>query len=154
MNRHSLIKTVEKVILKPSFCILFLLTCLIRIQTHAQTPELTIISQKTIGGSLNEILNSTYATSDGGYISGGQTSSSNGDVQGSRKGLSDGWIIKTNTLGTTEWQVDLAGSRDNVVTSVKEISDHGFILSNPYSSVVYLLNQFRNHRLPTHRNII
>ncbi len=99
-----------------------------RVQTHAQTPEPTIISQKIIGGSSNEILNSTYATSDGGYILGGQTTSSNGDVQGLRKGLSDGWVVKINTAGTIEWQMDLAGSRDDVVTSVKETSDQGFIV--------------------------
>jgi gliding motility-associated-like protein len=129
MNRHSLIKKFEKYIPKPKFCILFLFTCLlIRVQTHAQTPEPSIISQKTLGGSSNEDLNSTYATSDGGYILGGQTSSSNGDVQGSRKGLSDGWVVKTNNAGTAEWQVALAGSRDDVVTSVKETSDQGFIV--------------------------
>ena len=105
-----------------------------RVQTHAQIPEPKIISQKTIGGSLSEILHSTYATTDGGYILGGQTSSSNGDVQGSRKGLSDGWIVKTNASGTIEWRVDLAGSRDDVVTSVKETSDQGFIVLGYTSS--------------------
>jgi gliding motility-associated-like protein len=135
MNRHSLIKTFEKLILKLKFLILFLLMCLFtHIQTHAQTPEPTIISQKTLGGSSNEILNSTYATSDGGYIMGGQTSSSNGDVQGSRKGLSDGWIVKTNASGTIEWQVDLADSRDDVITSVKETTDQGFIVLGYTSS--------------------
>jgi gliding motility-associated-like protein len=49
-------------------------------------------------------------------------------VQGSRKGLSDGWGVKTNTTGTVEWQVALAGSLDDVVTSVKETSDQGFIV--------------------------
>lgn len=48
------------------------------------------------------MLNSTYATSDGGYILGRQTSSSNGDVQDSRKGLLDGWVVKTNVSGTIE----------------------------------------------------
>ena len=135
MNRHSLIKTFEKLILKAKFCILFLLICLlVRVQIHAQTPEPKIISQKTLGGSFNEILHSTYATSDGGYILGGQTSSPNGDVQGSRKGLSDGWIVKTDVAGTIEWQVDLAGSRDDVVTSVKETSDQGFIVLGYTSS--------------------
>ena len=129
MNRHSLIKTFEKVIFKLKFYILFSLVCLlIRVQTHAQTPQPTIISQKTLGGSSNETLNSTYATSDGGYILGGQTLSSNGDVQGLRKGLSDGWVIKTNNAGTIEWQMNLAGSRDDVITSIKETPDQGFIV--------------------------
>lgn len=135
MNRHSLIKTFEEYILEHKFCILiFLMFLLMRGYSHAQTPEPTILFQKTIGGSSNETLNSTYATSDGGYILGGQTSSSNGDVQGSRKGLSDGWVVKKNSSGAIEWQIDLAGSRDDVVSSVKETSDQGFIVLGYTSS--------------------
>jgi gliding motility-associated-like protein len=129
MNRHSLIISFEKRILKPKFCILFLLTCFfIRVQTHAQKPSPKIISQKTIGGSLNETLNCTYPTTDGGYILGGQTTSSNGDISGSRKGLSDALIVKIDATGNIEFQVNLGGSRDESVTSIKETSDQGFII--------------------------
>lgn len=103
MNRHLLTITFEKYNFKHKICIIFLLTCLpIRVDIHTQTPEPIVISQKIINGSSNGMLNSTYATSDGGYILGGQTSSSNGDVQDSRKGLLDGWVVKTNISGTIE----------------------------------------------------
>ena len=96
--------------------------------THAQKPSPKIISQKTIGGSLNETLNCTYATTDGGYILGGQTMSSNGDISGFRKGLSDALIVKTDAIGGIEFQVSLGGSRNENVTSIKETSDQGFIV--------------------------
>lgn len=135
MNRHSLIITFEKLKLRQIFCILCFFTYLfIRVQTHAQTPAPPIISQKTLGGSSNEILYSSYPTSDGGYIMGAQTYSSNGDAQGSRKGLSDGWIVKTDVSGNIIWQNNLAGSRDDVVTSVKETPDQGFIVLGYTSS--------------------
>jgi gliding motility-associated-like protein len=96
--------------------------------TYAQKPSPKIIAQKTIGGSLNETLNYTYPTTDGGYILGGQTTSSNGDISGSRKGLSDALIMKINASGSIEFQVSLGGSRDETITSIKETSDQGFII--------------------------
>ena len=145
MNRHSLTKTFEKIRLRQIFCVLrfFVYTLFIRVQTHAQTPAPTIITQKTSGGTFNETLYASYPTSDGGYILGGQTSSSNGDVQGARKGLSDGWIIKTDVSGTIIWQNNLAGSRDDIVTSVKETPDQGIIVLGYTSSTDG--NFFTNH---------
>jgi gliding motility-associated-like protein len=96
--------------------------------THAQKPSPKIISQKNIGGSSNETLNCTYPTTDGGYILGGQTASSNGDILSTRKGLSDALIVKTDATGNIEFQINLGGSRDETVTSVKETSDQGFII--------------------------
>ncbi len=133
MNRHSFsigvsfLKLILGFLYTPRF--LFLFTCLlIRVHIHAQTPAPKILAQKTIGGSLNETLNSTYPTSDGGYLMGGQTSSADGDIQGLRKGLADAWVVKTDATGTILWQTDLAGSKDDVVTSVKETSDQGAIV--------------------------
>jgi gliding motility-associated-like protein len=111
-----------------NFVFLFLTFVLIRVQIHAQSSAPKFLTQKTIGGSSNETLNSAYPTSDGGYLMGGQTSSSNGDVQGSRKGLADAWVVKTDAAGTILWQTDLAGSKDDIVTSVKETSDQGAIV--------------------------
>lgn len=96
--------------------------------THAQKPSPKIISQKTIGGSLIETLNCTYATIDGGYILGGQTASSNGDISGTRKGLSDALMVKIDATGGIEFQVSLGGSKDETITSIRETSDQGFIV--------------------------
>jgi gliding motility-associated-like protein len=96
--------------------------------SHAQVNPPTILWKKTLGGTLNETLNSTYETTDGGYILGGQTSSANGDVKGTRKGAFDAWVVKIDATGDIEWQKDFGGSRDDIVTSVKETSDQGFIV--------------------------
>ena len=129
MNRHSFRHPWSVSPLTITIINVFLYVLLyVSVFTHAQTPEPKILSQKTLGGSLNETLNCTYATSDGGYVMGGKTLSSDGDVLGSRKGLSDAWIVKTNATGSIEFQVNLGGSRDDIVTSVKETPDQGFIL--------------------------
>jgi gliding motility-associated-like protein len=130
MNRHSLIRQPQKFHLRLTLYISLLLSYAgLCFCTQAQTPVAPrIITQKTIGGSLNETLHTTYGTSDGGFILGGQTSSANGDIQGTRRGLSDAIIIKTNGAGDIEWQVWLGGSRDDVATSVKETPDQGFIV--------------------------
>ncbi|MES2516580.1 MAG: gliding motility-associated C-terminal domain-containing protein [Bacteroidota bacterium] len=129
MNRHSLnyLFGMFNLNTKPYFLVLFALLC-VRVFIHAQIPSPTILSQKTLGGTLNETLNTTYATSDGGYVLGGQTASANGDVSSSRRGLLDAWVVKTNATGIIEWQISLGGSRDDIVTSVKETSDQGFIV--------------------------
>ena len=125
MNRHSFINPSGRKSFLP-----YLLYVLLHVSSfiHAQKPSPKIISQKTIGGSLNETLNCTYPTTDGGYILGGQTTSSNGDISGSRKGLSDALIVKIDATGNIEFQVNLGGSRDETVTSIKETSDQGFII--------------------------
>ena len=129
MNRHSFINSLNTHpwSVSPLTTILYVLLH-VSVFTHAQKPSPKIIAQKTIGGSLNETLYCTYATTDGGYILGGQTSSSNGDISGNRKGLSDALIIKTDALGNLQFQVNLGGSRDDIVTSIKETSDQGFIV--------------------------
>jgi gliding motility-associated-like protein len=125
MNRHSFINPPSAYSWR--FFILYVLLH-VSVFTHAQKPSPKIISQKTIGGSLNETLNCSYPTTDGGYILGGQTASSNGDISGSRKGLSDALIVKIDATGNIEFQVSLGGSRDETITSIKETSDQGFII--------------------------
>ena len=125
MNRHSLINSLDRKPFLPYFLYVLLL---VSVFIHAQKPSPKIISQKTIGGSLNESLNCTYATTDGGYILGGQTGSSNGDISGNRKGVSDALIVKIDAAGDIEFQVSLGGLRDETVTSIKETSDQGFII--------------------------
>ena len=129
MNRHSFINPLNRYSwsVSPLTTILYVLLH-VSVFTHAQKPSPKIIAQKTLGGSLNETLHCTYATTDGGYILGGQTTSSNGDISGTRKGLSDALIVKTDATGNLQFQVSLGGSRDDIVTSIKETSDQGFIV--------------------------
>lgn len=55
----------------------------------------TIQWQKSLGGSDDELFSSIQQTSDGGYIAGGRSNSTDGDVSGNH-GAADYWIIKLN----------------------------------------------------------
>ncbi len=125
MNRHSLINLFCR---KPFLPLLLYTLLHVCVDAHAQITPPSILWKKTLGGTLNETLNSTYETTDGGYILGGQTTSANGDVQGTRKGTFDAWVVKIDANGGIEWQKDFGGSRDDIVMSVKETSDQGFIV--------------------------
>ncbi len=136
MNRHSLVNPLTSFgtllwsVSQQTTIVRIILYVFLHVSvlTQAQKTSPKIISQKTIGGSLNETLNCTYATTDGSYILGGQTTSANGDISGSRKGFSDALIVKTDGTGIIEFQVGLGGSKDETVTSIKETPDQGFII--------------------------
>lgn len=85
--------------------------------------------QNTIGGSSSESINSIAQTSDGGYILGGiSTSGISGDKTEVNLGLNDYWAIKLNSTGDIEWQNTIGGSDYDVLYSIAETSDGGYIL--------------------------
>ncbi len=85
--------------------------------------------QKTIGGELEDKLNSIESTSDGGYLLGGISKS---DISGNKnensKGGYDYWIVKLDSLGEIKWQKTIGGENDDYLFSVAETEDKGFIL--------------------------
>ncbi len=85
--------------------------------------------QNTIGGDKYEFLNSIAQTNDGGYILGGiSTSGISGDKTEVNLGLNDYWAIKLNSTGDIEWQNTIGGSDYDVLYSIAETSDGGYIL--------------------------
>lgn len=89
--------------------------------------------QKTFGGSQNEFATEVLPTTDGGYIITAYAMSSNGDV-GFNHGEADYWIIKTDALANVQWKTVLGGSGEDVVRSVCQTADGGYILSGESSS--------------------
>ncbi len=86
----------------------------------------TIQWQKTYGGSRDDLGYAIQPTSDGGYIVGGTTDSSDGDVtlnQGDR----DYWILKLGSSGDLEWQKTYGGSGSDQLSGVWETSDGRYI---------------------------
>jgi Secretion system C-terminal sorting domain len=85
--------------------------------------------QNTIGGSFSDFLNSIQQTADGGYILGG-TSSSNisGDKTESSMGSGDYWVVKIDSVGNIQWQNTIGGSSSDVLKSIQQTSDGGYIL--------------------------
>ncbi|MDR2353179.1 MAG: T9SS C-terminal target domain-containing protein [Deltaproteobacteria bacterium] len=82
--------------------------------------------QKSLGGSLEDSINSIQQTSDGGFIAVGQTKSRDGDVTENHGG-DDLWIIKMDSQGNVLWQKTYGGSDYDKADSIQETSDGGFI---------------------------
>jgi hypothetical protein len=85
------------------------------------------------GGSDSEGTRAVKATSDGGYIVVGPTSSSNGDVSGcpnsnNSPGLTAFWVLKLAPDGALEWQRCLGGSQGELPETVIETSDGGYLV--------------------------
>ena len=105
---------------------------LITINCFSQAP--TIEWQKSFGGSEVDNGNTIKQTNDGGYISVGETKSNNAVPTGNYHGNYDVFVIKTNNLGSIEWQKTIGGSGYDVGVSVIETQDNGYIISGYTSS--------------------
>lgn len=89
-----------------------------------------IIWQKTIGGEMNDLPNAIVVTDDGGCIVGGYSESSiSGEKTENSKGASDYWIVKVDETGTIEWDKTLGGSKSEILRSLIQTSDYGFLLT-------------------------
>ena len=93
----------------------------------------TLQWEKNFGGSSYDDLKSVAQTSDGGYILGGYSNSSNGNV-GGNNGSYDYWIVKTNSFGTLQWEKNYGGSDYERFANLAETSDGGFILGGTSNS--------------------
>ncbi len=84
--------------------------------------------QKNYGGSSEERMYYVITTTDGGYMLTGRTESNDIDVLG-HNGLQDGWILKLDNLGNIQWQRTLGGSGNDIIYSVQETFDGGYIIT-------------------------
>ena len=91
--------------------------------------------QKLLGGSGDDIAYSVQATSDGGYVLLGESSSSaSGDVTGTNHGGYDFWVVKLDAAGTVQWEKLLGGTGYDSGRSVQQTSDGGYVLLGPSHS--------------------
>jgi len=102
--------------------------------SHAQ-PE--IEWQNTIGGSASDFLVSVNQTNDGGYILGGYSNSDiSGDKDEDSQGNFDYWVVKLDPLGVIEWQNTIGGDSTDVLGSIDQTTDGGYILGgSSYSGI-------------------
>jgi hypothetical protein len=89
--------------------------------------------QKTYGGSGYECAFAIQETSDGGYIVGGGSESTDGDLTGSH-GDFDYWLLKLNSQGALQWQKAMGGTQYDYIDDVWETTDGGFLVSGISSS--------------------
>jgi hypothetical protein len=85
--------------------------------------------EKSFGGTNDDGLYSLQQTSDGGYILGGF---SNSDVSGNKTstnyGNYDYWVIKLDEGGNKVWEKSFGGTDIDVLQSLQQTSDGGYIL--------------------------
>jgi len=91
---------------------------------------------KRFGGKEIEALYSIAQTTDHGFILGGVTmSDSSGDV--SQSGLNhnrDFWIVKIDSAGNKQWDIRFGGNHWDVLYSLKQTMDGGYILGGSSQS--------------------
>lgn len=112
--------------------------------------------QRTIGGDGQDELLCAFQTKDGGYILGGSSSSSPSAVtnikeEGKMKasaqtdlyskseksrGNMDYWIVKLDNQGIIEWQKTYGGKYADLLRSMEQTADNGYILAGYSNSPV------------------
>jgi hypothetical protein len=89
--------------------------------------------QYSYGGSADDKLCKMISTTDGGYILGGLTYSTDGDITNSHGG-GDYLIVKVDMNGKKEWSKTFGGSNLDGVNSIAETSDGYLALGYTYSN--------------------
>ena len=89
--------------------------------------------QKCLGGGNEENGLSIKQTADGGYIVGGYSASADGDVIGVWS-LFDLWVVKLTSTGTISWQQCLGGFNSELMFSIQQTSDGGYIVAGQSNS--------------------
>lgn len=102
-----------------------LLLLLITAGALAQGPA--IQWQKSLGGSASEVGQAITQTTDGGYISVGYATSTNGDVIGVH-GQNDYWVVRQDASGNVLWKKCLGGSANDYAQSIRQTLDGGYVI--------------------------
>jgi hypothetical protein len=66
------------------------------------------------------------ATTDGGVIGGAQLTFSEGGDVGHYYGQSDGWIVKLDSLGQTEWEISIGTAGTESIHHLSNAADEGY----------------------------
>ncbi len=90
--------------------------------------------QASLGGLGNEQAQSVAQTTDGGYIVGGWTFSTDGNIIGNH-GMSDYWIVKLSSAGMQQWQKCVGGEGNDQACEIHQASDGGFIIGGTSNSI-------------------
>ena len=89
----------------------------------------SIIWERTLGNTIGILGGDQYgeATADGGVIATAQIDSQGGDIT-TWYGWYDGWVIKLDSLGNTEWDFTI-GSSTNIeyISCIIQTSDNGYL---------------------------
>lgn len=90
-------------------------------------PSGDILWEKSYGGTGHEwTLSGVASVSDGGYIIGATTTSSDGDVEGGGLGNLDAWVLKIDSVGNIKWQQVLGDEEYQNGVHIEQTADGGF----------------------------
>jgi hypothetical protein len=89
--------------------------------------------KKCIGGTSFDEASSILQTTDGGYVVGGYSNSTDGDVSGNH-GSADFWVVKLSSSGALQWQKCFGGTAGDYLTSIQQTSDGGYVLAGSTAS--------------------
>lgn len=92
---------------------------------------------KRYGGLGDEYLYSLKQTIDGGFILGGSSNSDiSGDVSEPTQGLSDYWIVKTDSIGNKMWDKRYGGNLSETMEfgTISQTSDTGYLIAGSSKS--------------------
>ena len=110
---------------------------MIIIYNPIQKPEIITKHEITIGGTDNDRILNLIETRDGGYLVGGYFSESvdlgNGEILTSN-GNTDGIIVKYNINWEVQWAKTIGGSKDDLVKTMIETSDGGYLVGGHFES--------------------
>ena len=101
---------------------------------QAQAPA--ILMQRCYGGDSTDQFNCIKATADGGYIIGGSTLSTDGDLAGNG-GIIGAWVLKLDGSGNIQWERTIAGTPGypGSVNYIEPTADGGYILTGTQQTI-------------------
>lgn len=98
-----------------------------------------IIWKKCFGGSGDDFGYSVIQTSDYGFVVSGSALSTNGDLTGNL-GMPDGWIFKTDSTGTLQWQKNYGGEGIDRLWGVVENPDGSLVATGEAEQTAQISN--------------
>lgn len=103
---------------------------------HAQI-NTTIVNQKTFGGSNIDFPATGVICLNGDYVvAGSSLSTISGDKIDTTRGLQDFWIVRYNSSMATLWQRTFGGTSGDLLYSIIETSDGGFLCGGSSDSPI------------------
>jgi hypothetical protein len=92
------------------------------------SPDGLIEWTKSLGGTSKDRCNDVYPTTDGGCITVGQITSTDGDIQVRYAGY-DIWVAKLNAIGELQWQKTLGSTGHDWGRAIQQTPDGGYIIA-------------------------
>jgi hypothetical protein len=85
-----------------------------------------LLWERNYGGSESDNGAAIALKNDGGFVLGGSSKSSDGDVS-KNIGLDDYWVVSCNSAGNIQWQRVYGGSKNDVLKTIEQMED-GYLL--------------------------